>query len=80
MADVKIRKLPDWVLNAYRVRAQAHGHSLEEELRSLLTRMATDQQLNFADETKALREHLHAKYGQLSDSTPGILQDRQERG
>ena len=80
MADVKIRKLPDWVLDSYRLRAQVKSHSLEEELRSLLTQIVMDQRHKFADETRALSEHFHAKYGQLSDSTPGIVQDRQERG
>ena len=45
VADVKIRKLPDWVVDTYRARAQAAGHSLEEELRSLLTEAALERQL-----------------------------------
>jgi plasmid stability protein len=67
-------------LNAYRLRAQANDRSLEEELRSLLTQTVMDQRQRFAAEAKALREHFRAKYGQLSDSTPGTVQDRQERG
>ena len=35
---------------------------------------------NFQEILKAFSEHLRAKYGQLSDSTLGIVQDRQERG
>ncbi|MFL6463303.1 MAG: hypothetical protein ACJ73N_02710 [Bryobacteraceae bacterium] len=72
--------MPDWVVDAYRLRAQASGHSLKEELRSLLTQIVLEQQQNFYTEAKALRECLHAKHGQLSDSTPGTVQDRQERG
>ncbi len=80
MADVKIRKLPDWVLDAYRLRAQASGRSLEEELRFLLTQAVLDQRNSFDVEARALRERFRAKYGQLSDSTPGIVQNRQEQG
>lgn len=80
MADVKIRKLPDWVLDTYRLRAQATGHSLEEELRLLLTQTALEQQREFQSEAEAFSERLRNKYGQLSDSTPEIVKDRQERG
>jgi len=80
MADVKIRRLPDWVLDTYRLRAQAAGRSLEEELRALLTEAALDRQRQFASEAKAFRNGLRAEYGELSDSTPGIVKDRERRG
>jgi len=41
MADVKIRKLPEWVVVAFKDRAAHRGRSLEEELRSLLTEAAS---------------------------------------
>jgi plasmid stability protein len=80
MADVKIRKLPDWVVDTYRARAQAAGHSLEEELRSLLTEAALERQREFRRKAEKFRARLRAKYGQLSDSSPGIIQDREKRG
>jgi plasmid stability protein len=33
MADVKIRKLDDWVVESFRARAKRAGRSLEDELR-----------------------------------------------
>lgn len=80
MADVKIRKLPDWVLDTYRTRASAAGRSLEEELRTLLTEAALERQLQFRKEAETFQKRLRAKHGQLSDSAPGIAQDRQKRG
>jgi plasmid stability protein len=80
MADVKIRKVPDWALDAYRSRALIAGHSLEEELRRLLVEAALDPQRSFAREAEVFREHLRIKNGLLSDSTPGIIEDRERRG
>jgi plasmid stability protein len=37
MADAKIRKLDDWVVQSFRARAKEAGRSLEEELRQFLT-------------------------------------------
>jgi plasmid stability protein len=80
MADVKVRQLPDWVLETHRSRARAAGRSLEEQLRCLLTQAALDAQTEFAVEVVAFREGLQARYGLLPDSTPGIVQDREQRG
>jgi plasmid stability protein len=80
VADVKIRKLPDWVVDTYRARAQAAGHSLEEELRSILTEAALERQREFRRKAGKFRARLRAKYGPLSDSTTGIVQDREKRG
>ena len=80
MADVKIRKLPDWVLDTHRMRARASERSLEEELRFLLTEAALEQQRDFRRESEAFRERLRSKYGQLSESTSGIVEDREKRG
>lgn len=77
---VKIRKLPDWVLDAHRNRAEKNGVSLEEELRNLLTDTALKPQKDFAAKAAAWNEALKAKYGKLSDSTELIREDREERG
>ena len=80
MADVKARKLPDWVVSAFKIRADAAGRSLEEELRTLLTEEVGQSQKNRAAEMAAFRKMLQRKYGKLSDSTRGIRQERQARG
>ncbi|MDP2996793.1 MAG: hypothetical protein Q8N47_04840 [Bryobacterales bacterium] len=80
MADVKIRKLPDWVVAAFRTRAECSGRSLEEELRVLLTDTASRPRQERAAEMEAFRKMLRRKYGPLSDSTDGIRADREARG
>ncbi len=80
MADVKIRKLPDWVVSSFRSRAAALGHSLEEELRLLLTEVARSRRQEFLAETGTFQDRLRSRYGQLSDSTAGIRDDREQRG
>jgi plasmid stability protein len=80
MADVKIRKLDDWVLAAYRARAKAVGHSLEEELRQTLGEVASQRRQAYLDEVMTLQEELHAKYGEMPDSTPLIREERDRRG
>ena len=69
MADVKVRRVPDWVIESFRSRATALGHSLEEELRSLLTEVARARRQEFVAEAGVFQESLRTRYGQLSDST-----------
>jgi plasmid stability protein len=80
MADVKIRKLPDWVVSTVKARAQSAGRSLEEELRILVTEAASRPKQDRAAELAAFRGMLRRKYGTLGDSTPGIRADRRARG
>ena len=80
VADVKVRKVPNWVIESFRSRAVARGHSLEEELRLLLTEVAHARRQEFIAETGAFQENLRTRYGQLSDSTCGIVEDRERRG
>jgi len=80
MGDVKIRKLPDWVITAHKARAERAGRSLEEELRILLAAAATKPRKDCAAQITAFREKLRRKYGRLSDSTAGIRRDREARG
>lgn len=80
MADVKVRKLPDWVLDTFRALAEASGRSLEAELRQQLMETALLRQHQFAAEVASFRQKLHERQGMLSDSTPGIIEDRQQRG
>jgi plasmid stability protein len=80
MADVKIRKLPDKVVGAFRLRASLAGRSLEEELRQALTEAAFKRARDRAAELSAFQDMLRRKYGQLSDSTGGIRADREKRG
>ena len=80
MADVKIRKLDEWVVESFRARAKQAGRSLEEELRQFLTEAARERRKRFADKLEAFAEQLRSKYGEMPDSTPLIREDRDEFG
>lgn len=78
MADVKIRRLDEWVVEAFRARAKQAGRSLEEELRQTLTEVARMRRTALVDEINAFREGLKARYGEMADSTPLIRQMRED--
>lgn len=78
MADVKIRKLDDWVVQSFRAQARRAGRSLEEELRQTLTEVARARRAALVDEINAFRESLRARYGTMTDSTPLIREIRDE--
>lgn len=80
MADLKIRKLPDWVVAVHKSRAKHAGRSLEEQLRVLLTEEAEGPQEDLRREISAFRKRMGRKYGRLSDSVTGIRKDREARG
>ena len=77
---MKVRRLPDWVVTAFKTRAELAGRSLEEELRVLLTEVAAKPKRERSAEMAAFRRMLQRKYGTLSDSTAGIREDREGRG
>jgi antitoxin FitA len=76
MADVKIRKLDDWVVASFRARAEQAGRSLEAELRQFLTEAARQRRQSYLEKLNAFNEHLRDKYGETPDSTPLIRQLR----
>lgn len=80
MADVKVRKVADWVVATHRSRAKAAGLSLEEELRRLLTEAASRPPARFVRQAARLREELKRRYGLLPDTTAIIRDDRDARG
>lgn len=80
MADVKIRKLDDWVVESFRARAKQAGRSLEEELRQCLTEAARERRRRFIAELDELNASLREKYGELPDSAPLIREERDQYG
>jgi plasmid stability protein len=76
MADVKIRKLEDWVVDSFRARAKKAGHSLEAELRQFLTEAARQRRQSYLERLTAFNEHLRARYGEMPDSTSLIREIR----
>lgn len=80
MAEVKVRKLEEWVVKVWQSRAQQAGRSLEEELRQVLTEGALRPQQEFASKAAELRAAIQKAVGQLSDSTLHVRAEREARG
>jgi plasmid stability protein len=80
MADVKVRKLEDRVVEFHRRKAEKSGHSLEAELRKVITEAASHDRQKWALEVHRRLERLRRKYGIMPDSTPGIRAERERRG
>lgn len=80
MADVRVRKIEDWVVAYFRSRAKRHGTSLEGELRGLLREEARRPRQEFAQKARTMLDELKKKHGTFSDSAQLIRQDRNERG
>ncbi|HEX3673491.1 MAG TPA: hypothetical protein VHU87_04395 [Rhizomicrobium sp.] len=80
MADVKIRKLPDWVVEHHKRNAEQAGRSLEEELRVLLTDQTMAKRLYWSKRLRATREKIRKRHGVLSDSTADIREERERLG
>jgi plasmid stability protein len=63
MAEVKVRKLENWVVQVWQKRAQQAGRSLEEELRQALTAEALRPQQRFAAKSAELRAAIQQDTG-----------------
>lgn len=79
MADVKVRKLEERVVDFHRRKAEKAGHSLEAELRRVLTDAAIADRRKMAREIARRLARMRKKYGVLPDSTPGIRAEREGR-
>lgn len=53
---------------------------MEEHLRVLITEDAMKRRQETLKRLKAFQDQMRKKYGVLSDSAPGIREDRQARG
>jgi plasmid stability protein len=80
MADVKIRKLPDWVVDFHKHNAEKAGRSLEEELRVLLTDQVMAKRSYWSARLRKSREKIRKRHGVLSDSTADIREERERLG
>lgn len=80
MAELKVRRLEDWVVQVWQRRARQSGRSLEDELRRMLIEEALRAQREFAVQADALRSAIAQRRGTLTDSTTQIRAEREERG
>ena len=77
MAQVIVRNLDDQVVSSLKLKAELHGHSLEQELREILKRAA---ELT-VEEKLALVDHIQSmqKRPLEDDSADLIREDRDSR-
>lgn len=80
MADVKVRRSDDWVVEQHRHRAAQAGHSLEEELRRVLTDTALARRREWAAQLALLRQDIRERYGLLAPSEELIRAERDATG
>ena len=75
MAQVIVRNLDDKVVAALKAKAKLHRHSLEQELRAILSGAASPS----AEERLALADRIRAMTpsGRQTDSTALIREDRE---
>ncbi len=78
MADVKIRNVPDWLVEWHKQRAASEGISLEERLRQLLHEEMIEQRRKILRKLDTLCAAIEQESGTLPDSTPLIREARQE--
>lgn len=75
MAQVTIPNLDEAVVEELARRAGAHGHSLEEEVRAILTDVARQPLVNLRREAAAMRRRLAGR--PQTDSVQLIREDRE---
>ena len=63
MTDVRIRNVDDWLVEWHRHQAKRKGHSLEKELRQVITDAALVKKHAIAQEMRAGLDELRSKYG-----------------
>ncbi|HEY4115124.1 MAG TPA: hypothetical protein VGM17_13805 [Rhizomicrobium sp.] len=80
MAEVKIRKLPDWVVDHHKRNAHKAGRSLEEELRILLTEDASAKRDYWLKQAAQTRERIRKRRGDLHDLVKIIREERERLG
>ncbi len=77
MGQVTIRNLPEDVIRRLKLKAEIHGHSLEQELRNILGREAgltVEEKLALVDSVRAMQQK-----PLTTDSTDIIRQYRDAR-
>ena len=80
MAEVKIRKLPDWVVAHHKRNAEKAGRSLEEELRLLLTESASARRDYWLKQIAEHREKIRKRRGNIPDLVKIIREERERLG
>lgn len=78
MADVKIRNLPDWLVEWHKQKAASEGISLEQRLRVVIEESYTAEKRKILKRLDRLAAETRRKCGELSSSVPIIRTIRKE--
>lgn len=78
MADVKIRNLPDWLVEWHKRRADRDGVSLEQRLRNVLAESYTAEKRRILKRLDKLSSETRRLCGELPSSVPIIRAIRKE--
>jgi plasmid stability protein len=76
MANVLIRDIPDEIVNDLKRMAKLHNRPLQQELREILVRTASQPCLDIARQATEIRLKLTAKNQSFTDSVELLREDR----
>jgi plasmid stability protein len=80
MGEIRVRNLPDWLVEWYKDSAEQQGKTLEGYMRQMLQDSALSQQASFVAQLQEGLDQLAQKYDVMPDSTSLIRAMRDERG
>lgn len=76
MANVLIRDVPDEIVNDLKQMAKLHNRPLQQELREILVRSASQPYLDIVRQAAEIRLKLTAKHQSVTDSVELLREDR----
>jgi plasmid stability protein len=76
MANVLIRDIPDEIVNDLKQMAKLHNRPLQQELREILVRTASQPYLDIARQAAEIRLKLTARHRSFTDSVELLREDR----
>jgi plasmid stability protein len=80
MAELRVRNLEQWIVDAFRSRAKLHGRSLESELRQFLQQEVANARKQLVAGLRRDLDETESRYGRPYDSAAAIRDDRDARG
>lgn len=76
MANVLIRDIPDEIVDDLKQMAKLHNRPLQQELREILVRSASQPYLDIARRATEIRHKLAGKHRTFTDSAELLREDR----
>ena len=76
MANVLVRNIPDEIITDLKQMAKLHNRPLQQELREILVRSASQPSRDIARQAAEIRRRLAGKHRTFSDSAELLREDR----